>query len=261
MLIKLLSIFATLLLARYRGHWLSDGNLDLRHGAILSAACQFVVCGAALWFRYPAFVRARVAEAAALAGAHAGDKVVGAFTDYAAGLMSVFQYMVNPLSLLLFYFMAEGVVRIFASVASDQVLPTLPLQLAAWAHDYASFRFQERSMGPRTADMVLPGVPGKYDLRIESCRPKYWNRLTTVRYNDELYELDREEQGRPPRPFVYLLKKIPSGKIIRGVHDYAPEETLQKPGWAPVSGPQIPAGASTATATKEASVATRSPSR
>jgi hypothetical protein len=79
-----------------------------------------------------------------------------------------------------------------------------------------------------------------------------WNRLTTIRYNDELYELDREEQGRPPRPFVYRLKKLPLGKIIRGVHHYQPEETLQKPGWAPLFTPSP---------TPDSSVVTKGPSR
>lgn len=229
--VKFLGIFATLLPARYRGHWLSDGNLDLRHGAILSSVFQFIVCGALLWIRYPAFLRARVAEMAGLAG----DKTVSAFIEYAAGVMSVFQYMINPISLLLLYFIVEGGVRIFASVASNEVLPTLPLQLVAWAHDYGRLRYEERSMGERIADVVLPGVPGKYDLRIESCRPKQWTRLTTIGWNDELYELDSEEQGAPPRRYVYLLKKRPPGKVIRGLHYYRPEEVLQKPGWAPIS--------------------------
>ncbi len=121
MLVKILGIFATLLPGRYRGHWLSDGNLDLRHGAIFSAVFQFVICGAILWIRYPAFYRARLAEV----GVAGGDKVVGAFASYGAGVFSIFEYMFNPISLLLLYFMMEGGVRIFASVANNEVLPTL----------------------------------------------------------------------------------------------------------------------------------------
>ena len=98
--------------------------------------------------------------------------------------------------------MVEGGVRIFASVANSEVLPTLPLQLVAWAHDYGSYRYQERAMGPRVTDVVLPGVPGQYDLRIESCRPKQWNSLTTIGWNDEFYELEREEQAPPPRRYA-----------------------------------------------------------
>jgi hypothetical protein len=231
MLVKLFGIFATLLPARYRGQFLGDGNLDLRHGAIISAISQFVLCGVLLWLRYPVFLRARVAEAVA----QVGDKPVGAFVAFAAGVLSVFQYIVNPVSLLLLYFMVEGGVRIFASVANGEVLPTLPLQLLAWTHDYATFRYKEHSLGRRISDVVQPGVPGMYDLKIESCRPKLWNRLTTIGWNDEFYELDREEQGPPPRPYIYLLKKRPQGKVIRGLHHYHPEEVLPKPGWAPLS--------------------------
>ena len=45
--VVLLSIFVSLLPRRYRGHWLGDGNLDVRRGAILSSVLQFVGCCAA----------------------------------------------------------------------------------------------------------------------------------------------------------------------------------------------------------------------
>jgi hypothetical protein len=67
-----------------------------------------------------------------------------------------------------------------------------------------------------------------YDLRIESCRPKPWTALTTISYNDQLYEVAREFTGSPPRRFVYLLRKAPERKLVRGLHHYSPEETLHK---------------------------------
>jgi hypothetical protein len=50
----------------------------------------------------------------------------------------------------------------------------------------------------------------------------------TVAYEGEFYEIVREEQTAPPRRFVYLLRKIPPGKVIRGLHHYRPEESLEK---------------------------------
>ena len=35
-----------------------------------------------------------------------------------------------------------------------------------------------------------------------------------------------------PRRFVYLLRLKPEDKIVRGLHDYHPEEPVRKPGWA-----------------------------
>jgi len=235
MSVVLLSIFASVLPRRYRGHWLGDGNLDVRRGAMVSSVVQFAGCCAAMWTLYPAFIRHRLAQAAALAAAsHPGDKVVAGFTVFAFGQVAALEYMFRPLTLLLLYFAVEGAVRIFSSVASDVVLPSMPLQLVAWAHDYASRRYQEAKMGTPVADAVGPGVAGKYDLKIESCRPKPWNSLITIRYDDRLYELQGEESGRPPRPYVYLLRLKPEHKIVRGLHAYDPEEPVRKPGWVQV---------------------------
>jgi hypothetical protein len=237
--VVLLSIFVSLLPRRYRGYWLGDGNVDVYQGAILSSAVQFVAGCTALWARYPGFFRQRMAEASAAAAAsHPGDKIIEGFTQFAYGQFSALEYIFQPLTLVLLYFAVEGAVRIFSAVASDVILPTLPLQIVAWAHDYAAVRYQEVKMGERVADVVWPGVAGKYDLKIESCRSKEWNSLITIRYNDQMYELQSEETGQAPRPFVYLLRLKPEHKIVRGVHDYDPQEPVHKPGWAEVPATQ-----------------------
>jgi hypothetical protein len=156
------------------------------------------------------------------------------FTVFAYGQFAALEYMFRPLTLVLLYFAIEGAVRIFSAVASDVNLPTMPLQVLAWAHDYAAGHYQEAKMGKRVADAVGPGVAGKYDLKIESCRPKQWNPLITIRYNDRMYELQGEESGQAPRRFVYLLRLKPEHKIVRGLHDYDPEEPVRRPGWAEV---------------------------
>ena len=70
--------------------------------------------------------------------------------------------------------------------------------------------------------------PPEYDLRVDSCRPKPWTQLITIRYNDELFVLNKEMSGHAPRPYVYMLKKLPAGQMVRGLRDYDPAETLQK---------------------------------
>ena len=228
----LLSIFVSLLPARWRGYWLGDANLDVRRGAILSASVQFVGCCAAIWARYPAFLRASFGQVSAAAG-H-GDHVVEGFTTFAYGPILLVAYIFRPITLSLLYFALEGAVRIIAAAGNDEVLPTLPLQVVAFVHELVQARYHEFELGPRIADLVEPGVPGKYDLKIRSCRPKAWNALITVRYNDEMYELQSEETGQAPRPFVYLLRRRPEHKIVRGLHDYHPDEAMHKPGWAEV---------------------------
>lgn len=229
----LLSIFVSLLPRRYRGYWFGDGNLDLRRGAILSSILQFVGCCAAMWALYPAFIRERFGEASAAAAAsHPGDKAMEGFAIFAYGPMAAVEYIVRPLTLVLVYFALEGAVRIVSTVASGEILPTLPLQLVAWTHDLAKGRYHEYELGPRVADLVEPGAPGKYDLKVLSCRPKDWNHLVTIRYNDQMYEVQSEQTGAPPRRFEYLLRLRPEHKIVRGLRDYDPEEPLRQPGRA-----------------------------
>ncbi|MGZ4813193.1 MAG: hypothetical protein ACXVZI_10530, partial [Terriglobales bacterium] len=59
-----------------------------------------------------------------------------------------------------------------------------------------------------------------------------WNEIVSIRYNDELYELRSVESGEPPHRFVYLLRKKPLNKVLRGWRDYDPGEPLRKTGWA-----------------------------
>ena len=80
--------------------------------------------------------------------------------------------------------------------------------------------------GPLVADLVEPGDGGEFDLRIASCREKFWDHLITISYADRLYEVAEERQGEPPRPFLYLLRFHPANKVVRRIHHYDPNETL-----------------------------------
>ncbi|MEO6119759.1 MAG: hypothetical protein ABIP12_03640, partial [Terriglobales bacterium] len=134
-------------------------------------------------------------------------------------------YLMQPLTLLLVYFMFEGVVRLSAFVASKEVLPSLPLQLVAWLHSWAAGSAKERALGPRIPDLVKPG-PTPDLIVIESCRPKAWDTLLTISYMDKMYEIESTTEQPPPRRFVYRLRLIPPNKLIRGIHNYQPDETL-----------------------------------
>jgi hypothetical protein len=106
------------------------------------------------------------------------------------------------------------------------VVGLLPRQYRSrwgWASD-ASLRVPTICSGLAEAVISL-GL--KYDLVIASCRPKPgWNRLITVEYEDQLYELFDEKKGVAPRPHIYQLRKLSPGRIIRGLHHYHPDEML-----------------------------------
>lgn len=228
MLVMLLSIVVSVLPRRYRGAFLGDANVDVQRGSILSGIAQIVVPGLVLWLRYPAFIHQLMADAAATVAAHtAGDKFSAGISDFSVGMIGLWVYILKPLNLFLIYLAAEGTIRLMAAATTEEVVPTLPLQIVAWAQEFLEAARGEIALGERVADNVIFDSADSV-LRIESCRPKQWDDLTTVRYNDKLYELAAQAQGEKPRRFVYLLRPAPEHKVVRGLHDYDPAEPLNK---------------------------------
>jgi hypothetical protein len=224
-LVNLASIFVSLLPRRYRARL--GGDFVSTQGAAVSGVIQLIVCLGMLGYRYVLYANQRlfaVPDKVVLGAAEQG----GETAVMGMGLFILVEYIFQPITLVIIYFAFEGFIRGTAALVTGEIVPTLPLQVAAWLHGRGEDHYHEHQLGPRVVDEVKPGVAGDYDLVIESCRPKPWNKSHTVRYNDELYELMHEIIGEPPRRFVYVLRKMPPGKLVRGLYDYEPEETLQK---------------------------------
>ncbi len=216
-------VFLTLLPQRYR-RWLETrGGGHLTAVGIASGALQFLGCLSILLWRFFVFRQQRIDQWIADTGGGALGSTLGQF---AVGSMTYLEYLTQPLTLVLLYFALEGGARMVAGVVTGEVVGTLPLQIVAWAHGKAETWWAERQLGPRIVDEVQEGDGTCCDLRILSCRPKTWDRMLTIVYEDVFYELAGEERGRPPRQFVYLLHKAPESKVIRGHHHYDPNESL-----------------------------------
>ena len=109
----------------------------------------------------------------------------------------------------------------------EECAGTLPLYLTAWGLDRIGGAWREHQLGPRVPDLVQHCKGISYDLCIASCCPEPgWDRLMTIEYEGEFYELCEEKRGAPPRPYLYQLRKLSSGRIIRGLHYYHPHESL-----------------------------------
>lgn len=226
----LAGVVLSLLPEGYRRWWHAASTVDFRRATMLSGLLQIVGCLFLLIHRYLNFFQQRVQE---IGGAmiDAGHDVVLASRQLQFGMGTVvtLEYLIQPLTILLIYFGLEGVVRLGAAFITEELLPTLPLAVAVRVQERVARRQAERALGPRVADLVERGDGKKFDLRISSCRPKEnWDRLMTVAFEDEHYEVVKQEASRPPRRFVYLLRKIPPGKIIRGLHHYDPNESLRE---------------------------------
>lgn len=215
---------------RYRRWWHQETSPDFRTGAIVSGVVQFVGLIILLVIRYLIFFQHRVmdiGERAIKAGAE--EALAGTTTQFALGWLTTLEFLLQPLTLIMLYFIFEGAVRIGAPLITEEVMGTLPLHLVALAHQKIKGVRAEAALGPRVADTVERGDGKQFDLRISSCRPKpNWDKMMTVAYQDEYYEVVKQETLAPPRRFVYLLRKNPPGRVMRGIHHYDPTESLEK---------------------------------
>lgn len=195
--------------------------------AVASGAIESLTCLTVLIVRYFAFANARlggVSTHTTLKAAETG----GETAVMGLGIFILVAYAIQPVTLLLIYFAVEGIARGAAALVSGEVVPSLPLQLLAMAATRAKAAQRERELGPPVEDLVQPGS-GDFALVIATCRPKPWNQMTTISYQNQFYELVREESSQPPRRWVYVLRKRHEGKVVRGgIYQYSPDEAMPK---------------------------------
>ena len=231
MLNLLLGALVCLLPAQLRNRFELASSGDLHRATILSGLLETGV-GLLLYAgRYIYFLQYRVGTFAdaALKAKGGEDALASEAVQFGMGYVSLVEYIFSPLSLLLSFMAIEGAVRVLAAAVAAESPPTLPLYLAAWGYERLRAARAERALGPRVVDEVHLMRGTTYDLGVASCRRKpEWSPLTTVEYQDKLYELHEAKKGVPPRPFIYLLREIPRGKVIRGLYHYHPEEALLK---------------------------------
>lgn len=224
-----IGLIVALLPERVRRRRIASWHGNLRSAAATSGIMQMLGCVGMLLVRYPRFFESRFAglnpNVMISAAETGGDTAVRGF-----GIIVLFAYIITPASMVLIYFAFEGVVRLFGAVTTGEVVGTLPLTIADWSATRLRELHVEKKQGPRIPDMVAaPPVEGcGYDLSIASCRAKPgWDHLLTISYNDTLYEVAEYVEGDIPRKHVYLLRRAPAHKVIRGLHHYDPEEVLQ----------------------------------
>jgi hypothetical protein len=141
------------------------------------------------------------------------------------GVFMLVGFLLQPLTIILLYFAAEGGSRGLAALMAGEIRGSLPFWLVAFLQSKAEAWREEKKMGPRIADQVEKVPPEGNDLRVASCRPKpEWNDRVTISYQQALYEVASQETGSEPRPFVYLLRPRPEYKVIRALRYYVPDE-------------------------------------
>jgi hypothetical protein len=187
-----------------------------------------------LLVRYYAYMNWRMTSLPAEVFTRAGEKG-GESAIMGLGSIFMLEYLIHISTILFIFFTLEGFVR---AIGADEVLPSFPLQLLAFLHAKLDAQSHERRLEARIRDEVRPLAANS--LQIASCRPKPWTQLTTISHEGVLYELADEDKGPAPRPFVYILRKKRTTAVIRGIHDYTPDEALEVGKWQSPCGTDTP---------------------
>ncbi len=201
--------------------WGPESTVYFRWAAMASGLLQFLLFLFAIANLYVRFVGQRAAVYGGAGSTRGGGLIALVFVTL--------EFLIYPHHLVVVYLMVEGMVRAGAAFITDEIVPSLPLWLAARLQQRASAKAADAALGLRVPDVVEPVTGLPYDLRVLSCRPKekWKDKLLTIAYEEQFYEVLREERGPLPRQFIYLLRKAPESKVIRGVHQYHPDEPLQ----------------------------------
>jgi hypothetical protein len=194
-------------------------------GSIIGGFLESFVAFGLLIHSYSTFMNDRMAATSLILMEKAAEKG-GEAAVASLGGFALIDFLLRLTTILLAFFVLEGLIRVIAAIAGRETVPTLPLKMLEFAQAQLSAQQKERSMGARLRDEVTAD-PSRQSLRIASCRPKEWSQLTTISHEGDLYELVSEQEAPAPRPFVYQLRKKPPTAVIRGIYAYDPDEVLQ----------------------------------
>ena len=165
----------------------------------------------------------------------------------AIGFSALVLWLIHPLTWCVGYFVLEGLVRLLAAVSTEQVVATLPLVGVDWIYGELTGRAPEgdakhtpsakaqvqefvSSLKQGVMALRLPhledecresGEGAESMLEIHASHPKAeWNPPRVVRMGDTYYRLEDAAQGKPPRPFIYRLRRLAAGVPGRTVIFY-----------------------------------------
>jgi hypothetical protein len=126
----LLSMLVSLLPRRWR-QWFS-AEFDMWPAAAACGIGQYVTCVVCLFIRYVNAMQRTLEGFASATVAQGREEALGIpAVQYGAGFVALMQFICNPLSLLLFYLILEGLLRFLAAVVAHEIIGTLPLYLIA----------------------------------------------------------------------------------------------------------------------------------
>ena len=203
-------------------------GINLYRAAVVSGLAELILCVGFLVAWYFIFSHSFVEKqmAAFMRGQPQNPKDMVMFS-YGLSTAVILAYYFHPLTLTLVFFSAEGFLRGLAALLAEDHVGTLPLVLINLVGEKVHGRAVQMREPPIPDVVSRGGEKDDWQLRIESCRPRRWDKLTTIGFEDQLYELAAKFEGTPPRPFIYVLRHLPPHKVVRGIYHYSPDEVLR----------------------------------
>jgi hypothetical protein len=190
-----------------------ESTLRTLRAATWGGLAQFLLAGLVFLVRLKSYFFLRAHQ---LAPRIAGSNETG---QTIIAVIVVFEYSIHPVSLFLLYLAIEGLVRFMGGLITGEIVPSLLVSLGFRAADAFSRSRGQRREGPLLADILDSMPDGR--VRIVSPRAKAgWNASITIGLSGQWFEVEREESGPPPRPFVYLLRPASPGKVLRRYEEY-----------------------------------------
>jgi hypothetical protein len=165
------------------------------------------------------------------------------------GAVALAVWWTHPLTLLLGYFILEGMLRFCAAAFSEQSFGIFPLGMLDWIFirpfrrqnpanvtAEASMASNARSLVGAVSERILTarGAQETDELHFlnegneefveirASHRKQDWDPPRVVRFEDAYYRLEAAATKLGPRPFSYMLRKLPAGVPGRNVLIYSP---------------------------------------
>jgi hypothetical protein len=217
----------SLLPASWRAKLPSAQAINWRRATFLSGVLEVVasLCALVVWYSYSVTHHTQLQLSLALR-AHPDIQVV----PQLLGLMGFVLVALNVVTWVMAWFGLEGLVRAFGAAFTGEILGTLPLWIIDQSYRLLRRRSQNRRGPPLAPDEVTWVKDGQAEvLRVMSCRPKpTWKNRPSIRIKEEFFQVEKSVPGAGPRPYVYQLRRLKPGEIVRGLEDYDPQAPPQE---------------------------------
>ncbi len=224
----LLGPFLSLLPETWRARLPSAESIRWRPATFISGALESLLslCALVVWYSYSVTHHTRVQLESALRAhpnVHPNEMMMG--------LLGYVFVALNPVTWIICWFGFEGVIRALGAAFTEEIVGTLPLWIIDKSHRALRQRSQNRHRPPQVPDGVTWFSDGQHEvLRIMSCRPKPgWNDRPYVRFKDEFFKVERSLAGTGLRPYVYHLRRLQPGEIVRAPENYDPQAVSLEP--------------------------------